>query len=127
MIGYIMSINQFYNHQFINLETFYKNGRGVKTPVWFVMEDGILYTRTMIDSWKVKRLNRDPRIKVTPSNARGASLGTWIDGKAYQIGDPNTADHINKLMNKKYGLLKRGFDLMGKFRGTKMTTVRIEI
>ena len=122
-----MSIKQFERQQYINIETFRKNGEGVKTPVWFAMEDGVLYTRTMANSWKIKRLNRDPRIKVTPSDARGEPLGTWVDGQAYEIGDKAKADHVNKLLNKKYGLLKRGFDLMGKFRGRQMTTVRIEI
>ena len=122
-----MSIKQFERQQYINIETFRKNGEGVKTPVWFAMEDGVLFTRTMANSWKVKRLNRDPRIKVTPSDARGEPLGTWVDGQAYEISDKAMADHVNKLLNKKYGLLKRGFDLMGKFRGRQMTTVRIEI
>jgi hypothetical protein len=122
-----MLTKQFENQQYINLETFKKNGQGVKTPVWFAMEDNILYTRTLANSWKVKRLNRDPRIKVTPSDARGEPLGTWLDGQAYEIDDPDIANHVNALMNKKYGLLKRGFDLMGKLRGRKMTAVRIEI
>ncbi len=122
-----MSIEQFEQQQYINLETFRKNGEGVKTPVWFAMEDGVLFTRTMANSWKVKRLNRDPRIKVTPSDARGEPLGTWVDGQAYEIGDKAMADHVNKLLNKKYGLLKGGFDLMGTFRGREMTAVRIDI
>ena len=96
-----MSIEQFEQQQYINLETFRKSGVGVKTPVWFAMEEGILYTRTMANSWKVKRLNRDPRIKVTPSDARGEPLGTWVDGRAYEINDSDKADHVNALMNKK--------------------------
>jgi len=122
-----MSIKQFKHQQYINLETFRKNGQGVKTPVWFAVEDNVLYTRTMANSWKVKRLNRDSRIKVVPSNARGEPLGTWVEGQAYEINDPDTAKHVNALLNKKYGLLKRGFDLMGRFRGGQMTAVRIEI
>lgn len=35
-----MSIEQFNSHQYLNLETFRKDGWGVKTPVWFVREDG---------------------------------------------------------------------------------------
>ena len=122
-----MSTEQFERQQYINLETFKKNGQGVKTPVWFVMEDGVLYTRTMANSWKVKRLNRDPRVKVTPSDARGEPLGVWVNGRAHEVTDPAAANHINALMNKKYGLLKRGFDVMGKLRNRQMTAVRIEI
>lgn len=122
-----MSNNQFERQQYINLETFKKNGQGVKTPVWFAMEDGVLFTRTMVNSWKVKRFNRDPHIKVVPSDARGEPLGNWVNGRAYEIDDPALADHVNGLMNKKYGLMKRGFDLMGKLRGHKLTAVRIEL
>ena len=122
-----MSIEQFKRQQYINLETFRKNGEGVKTPVWFVMEDGVLYTRTMINAWKVKRLNRDPRIKVAPCDVQGNPLGTWVDGRATEIDDPVLANHVNTLFNKKYGLLKRGFDLMGRIRNRQMTAVRIEI
>ncbi len=122
-----MSIEQFERQQYINLETFRKNGEGVKTPVWFVIEDGVLYTRTMVNAWKVKRLNRYPRIKVAPCDAQGNPLGTWVDGRAYEIDDSALANHVNTLFNKKYGLLKRGFDLMGRFRGRQMTAVRIEI
>lgn len=122
-----MSMKQFENQQYINLETFKKTGQGVKTPVWFAQENGVLYTRTMANSWKVKRLNRDPHIKVVPSDVRGEPLGSWVNGRAYEITDPAQANHINRLMNKKYGLIKRGFDVMGKLRGRQMTAVRIEV
>ena len=122
-----MSIKEFEQRKYINLETFRKTGEGVKTPVWFIEEDAVLYTRTAYDSWKVKRLDRDPRIKVVPSDSRGGGLGTWQDGEAYVVEDAAIDAHINKLFNKKYGLFKRGFDLMGKMRGDKLVTVRIDV
>jgi hypothetical protein len=122
-----MVISQFENQQYINLETFKKNGQGVKTPVWFVLADGVLYTRTMANSWKVKRLNRNPQVRVAPCDAQGNVLGEWVNGRAYEIHDDAQAKQINDLMNKKYGLLKRGFDLMGKIRGRQMTAVCIEL
>ena len=57
---------QFANQQFINVETFRKNGQGVQTPVWFVEDKGTLYVRTVENSFKVKR------IRNTPSRARDA-------------------------------------------------------
>lgn len=39
-------LQQFENQQFLNLETFRKNGIGVKTPVWFVQDGETLYVRT---------------------------------------------------------------------------------
>lgn len=41
---------RFENQQFMNLETFRKNGEGVKTPVWFVLDNNIIYVRSGKDS-----------------------------------------------------------------------------
>ncbi|MCB9419126.1 MAG: PPOX class F420-dependent oxidoreductase [Ardenticatenaceae bacterium] len=122
-----MSTEQFERQQYINLETFKKNGQGVKTPVWFVMENGVLYTRTLANSWKVKRLNRNPQIKVVPCDARGNPLGTWVDGRAYEITDPAEAGHVDGLMTKKYGLLKRAIEWIGKMRQQQRAAIRIEM
>ncbi len=38
-----MSLNTTFDHQqYLNLETFRKNGAGVKTPVWFVEDGGTI-------------------------------------------------------------------------------------
>ncbi len=52
-----MSSHTTFDHQsYLNLETFRKNGSGVKTPVWFVEDCGVLYLRTDAASGKVKRI-----------------------------------------------------------------------
>ena len=45
----------FRNQKYLNLETFRRDGRGVMTPVWFVLrENGAFYVYTEAESWKVK-------------------------------------------------------------------------
>jgi PPOX class probable F420-dependent enzyme len=44
---------QFGGQKHISLETFKKNGQGVKTPVWFVLHENAFYVYTEADSWKV--------------------------------------------------------------------------
>ncbi len=51
---------QFENQNYINIETFRMNGQGVKTPVWFVQDDGSLYVRTAEGSGKVKEDKQEP-------------------------------------------------------------------
>ena len=34
---------QFAEQKYLNLESFRKNGQGVRTPLWFVEDDGVLY------------------------------------------------------------------------------------
>ena len=51
-------IAQFAKKQYLNLETFRKNGDGVKTPVWFAQEGESLYVMTIPTSGKAKRIRR---------------------------------------------------------------------
>jgi PPOX class probable F420-dependent enzyme len=63
--------------------TFKRSGEAVPTATWFGLnDDGNVYTHTFADSWKVKRISRDPRALVAPSNARGKPLGPAIEGRA---------------------------------------------
>ena len=121
------SLHQFQNQSFLNLETFRKNGTGVKTPVWFVEDDGRFYLRTVADSWKVKRIMKNSQVHIVPCKVQGEPLGEWVPASARQIDDPTRKQEINKIFNRKYGLQKRMFDLMGKIRKDQMATLEIEL
>jgi uncharacterized protein len=93
-------------HKYINLETFRKNGQGVRTPVWFAgeAEDGTpekLYVYSTANSGKAKRIRNNPRVRVAPCDMRGKLLGDWIDARAEIVTDAE-AEHGMKLLNKKY-------------------------
>ncbi|WP_019890422.1 PPOX class F420-dependent oxidoreductase [Streptomyces purpureus] len=57
--------------RYVSLTTYRKNGTPVATPVWFALDGEELVVWTRSDSWKVKRLRNDPRVVVTPCDARG--------------------------------------------------------
>jgi PPOX class probable F420-dependent enzyme len=76
------NLQQFQDQSFLNLETFYKDGRGVKTPVWFVQDGEKLYVRTVAGSWKVKRARNQPAVKIVPCKAQGQPIGEWIQPAA---------------------------------------------
>jgi len=119
---------QFKNQNYINLETFRKNGEGVKTPVWFVQEGEILFVRTEADSGKVKRLRNNPKVRVAPCTATGELHGDWVDATAVMV-DGDETDKVNRLLNKKYGLFKLFFDVRAKLLRLKgvPVTLRIEL
>lgn len=102
-------------HQFINLVTFRKNGQPVTTPVWMAQEGSRIYVMTGRNSGKIKRIRHTSRVQVAPSNRRGAPLGPAVWGTARLI-DGAQAQHADMLLTKKYGLLKRLFDLASKLR-----------
>ena len=92
--------------KYINVETFRKNGQGVRTPVWFAgePESGApekLYVYSTENSGKAKRIRNNGRVRVAPCDIRGNLSGEWIDARAEIISGPE-AEHGMKLLNKKY-------------------------
>jgi len=62
----VMMDTLFINQKYINLETFRRDGRGVRTPVWFVQDGASLYVRTVADSGKVKRIRNQTQVNISP-------------------------------------------------------------
>jgi hypothetical protein len=56
----------FEKQKYLNIETFRKNGEGVRTPVWFVQDGEVLYARTIANSGKVKRIRNNGQVKIAP-------------------------------------------------------------
>lgn len=119
--------SQYENRQYINVETFRKNGVGVQTPVWFVQEGDILYLRTGEDSWKVKRIRNNPSVRVVPSQSRGQPLGEWQAARARIVEDPQEVERVNQAMKSKYGLLKGAFDWYARLSGSDHVTVALKL
>jgi PPOX class probable F420-dependent enzyme len=61
--------------KYISLTTFKQDRTPLATPVWVVSDDGRrLLVWTGPQTWKIKRLRRDPRVVVSASDFRGR---TW--------------------------------------------------
>ena len=48
------SLTRFEGEKVISLETYRRSGEAVRTPVWFLEEDGIIYVHTDDSTGKVK-------------------------------------------------------------------------
>jgi len=94
--------------KYINLETYRKDGRGVRTPVWFVESssgDGsILYVRTSDDTGKYKRIRNNPSVQIAPCDMRGSVKGKWVKGEA-RIASEEEKLKAFKMLEKKYGII----------------------
>ena len=114
----------FDGQNYISLETFKRNGQGVKTPAWFVLHKNAFYIYTEADSWKVKRIRNNPRVRVAVCNIRGAIKGRWLDATASLVeGDERLA--ADKLLDRKY-FLKKVFNLLTRLNRHKRTMIKIE-
>ncbi len=107
-------LGQFRDRRYLNLESYRKDGRAVRTPLWFAEEDGLLYIYTLADSGKVKRIRHNPQVRIVPSDIRGDPQGDWIEAEAALL-EGERAAHGNQLLSRKY-FGKRVGDLFRKLR-----------
>jgi len=118
--------NQFIRQKYINIETFRKNGEGVKTPVWFVEDEHNLYLSTETTSGKAKRIRNNGKVNVAPCKMDGRLVGEWVPAEARELTDTTDTLRVKRLLNKKYGLLKKLFDAQRTRRGVEDTVLEIK-
>jgi uncharacterized protein len=95
---------QFDGEKYLNLETYRKDGRAVRTPVWFVESDDLLYVRTSDDTGKYKRIRNNPSVQIAPCDMRGKVKGKWVKGDA-RIANEEEKLKAFKMIEKKYGMI----------------------
>ncbi len=102
---------------YISLSTYRRNGKAVETPVWFAARSGKIYVFTESRAGKVKRLRNDARIRIAPCGIRGKRKGTWIEGSARRIDDPELVRGAYQALSRKYGWRMRLTDFVSRLSG----------
>ena len=120
-------LQQFKNRSYLNLESFRKNGQGVKTPVWFVQDGPALRVWTFAGAGKIKRIRREGSVRVTPSDASGTPLGEWVSARASADETPEAVHYVETLMRKKYGWKFAIFRGLAKMRRSKSAVLKVDI
>lgn len=87
--------------KYLSLTSFRRDGTGVATPVWFVEADGRLLVGTDADSYKVRRIRRNPRVTIAPCSATGRLGGTPVPARARLLPDTELP-RLDRLMGDKY-------------------------
>lgn len=115
--------DQMTEQKYLNIETFRKNGTGVRTPVWFVREGDALFIRTEVGSGKVKRIRNNEMVNIAPCKMDGALVGDWFPARVREIKDDQVAQKVDRLLDRKYGLIKKLFALGSVLQGKKQYAV----
>jgi hypothetical protein len=113
--------------RYLSLATFRRDGREVRTPVWFASVDERLYVVTAGNSGKVKRLRRSSRARLAPCDARGGVRGPWQDAAARVIDDPRVTERAGAALRAKYGWQVQLLDLMSRLTGRIRRRAWIEV
>ncbi|MFZ2095581.1 MAG: PPOX class F420-dependent oxidoreductase [Anaerolineales bacterium] len=117
----------FDGQKYLNLETFRRNGEGVKTPVWFVQDGDTLYVRTVANSGKVKRIRNNMRVHIAPCKMDGELLGDWVPALAHEVTGDEIEQRVDRLLGKKYGIMKRIFSMAGRSDRRKYTILEMKV
>lgn len=98
-----MTLQDFARSEYVSLTTYRKDGTPVATPVWSAADGDVLYVWTRSDSWKVKRLRNDSRVRVTVCDVRGriAEDAPSAEGTARLLDAAGTAA-VRKLLARRY-------------------------
>jgi PPOX class probable F420-dependent enzyme len=112
---------------YIDLESFKRDGSTAHTPVWCAPLDGRIVIFTAGDSFKVKRVRRDPRVRVRACNVRGDSRGPASTGRCAIVDDPDHEARAYQALTRKYGWQMRLLNLVSTLGGRIGGRVVLEI
>jgi len=105
-----MEFTDLFDAEFISIETFRKNGKGVSTPVWQTPEDGKMYVWTVSTSGKVKRIRNNNHIRVCRCDVRGNPLSDWVNASARLLDNETDIQQQRQRLAAKYGERFKQFD-----------------
>lgn len=116
----------FTTQPYLSLETYRKNGEAMRTPVWFVRDGDRLYIRTVANSGKVKRLRANPRLSVALCDRVGNVTGPWVAATGREVrDDPTLYERVDRLLDEKYGEIKRQLAAQAAAEGRVYTILEI--
>ena len=114
--------------EYINLRSFKRDGSAVDTPVWCAPLDGKLVIFTLRESYKVKRVQRNPKVQVARCDVRGRLLGAWQDATCRAV--ETKSDHESRAyaaLTRKYGLKMRIGNVFSTLSGRIRRRLVLEI
>lgn len=113
---------------YISLRSFRRDGTPVDTPVWFAKDDATFVVFTLRESYKVRRVKRNPSVQVARCDVRGKLQGPWHDGRCTLIepGSPRERQAYAALLAK-YGWQMRIGNVLSSLSGRRKRRVVLAI
>lgn len=97
------ALEAFDREPYLSLATKRRDGRMVRTPVWFAASGGRLYVFSEAKAGKVKRLRNFPELEVAACDVRGKVHGPFVPGRGRRVEDSATLLAANAALARKYG------------------------
>ena len=109
-------------HKYCVLVTYKKNGEAMPSPLWFGTGNGKLYFQTGASSVKVKRIERNPQVRVAAATTRGRPLSAPFVGTARVLSIDEAAE-AERCLEANYGHGRRLYSRLGQ----RVASVYVEV
>ena len=97
------SLTDLQGHQYCVLVTYKKSGEPMPSPLWFGTGNGKLYFHTGASTAKVRRIERNPEVRVAAATTRGRPLSAPLVGTARVLPIDEAAE-AERCLQANYGL-----------------------
>ena len=77
-----MSSDEFSDQKFVMLESYGESGVPIQSPVWILEDGGTIYFRTDPSTGKVRRIRKNPDVRIAPADISGEILGIVGKGRS---------------------------------------------
>ena len=101
--------------KYVLVTTFRRDGTAVPTPLWTVRDGDSLLVWTFSDAGKVKRIRRNPGVRLAPCSAGGTPTGAEVTGHAVLL-EGEQGEQVARKVTGRYGLLGRVTALGSRLR-----------
>jgi PPOX class probable F420-dependent enzyme len=116
--------------KYLSLTSFKRDGSGVATPVWFVIENGRLLVKTDAQSFTGKRVRRNATVTIASCTASGRLRGEPTPAHTELLPQSNI-DRVDQLLAGKYRvdkiLILPLYRAMQKLRGAHAETAGVAL
>jgi PPOX class probable F420-dependent enzyme len=116
------SLGDLRGRKYCVLVTYKKSGEAVPSPLWFGTGNGKLYFQTGATSAKVKRIGRNPDVRVAPATSRGRPLASSFVATA-RVVPPEGEAEAERWLQANYGLGRRLYSLLSD----RVASVYVEV
>ena len=113
--------------RYVNLATFRRDGREVRTPVWVAETGGRLYVFSEGKAGKVKRIRATRRVALAPCDVRGGLRGDFVPGTGRVVSEQDVLDRANAAFLRKYGIVMRLANFFSTLSGRIHKRAMLEI
>ena len=121
----MLNLNEIESEKYISLETYKKNNQAIRTPVWFVVKNNLIYVVTRDQTGKIKRLKNNQNVKIATCNIKGKTTSEFTEGVAKILSEIESKKAVT-WRDKKYGFFAKMAKFLTKNKG-ELIAISIKI